>query len=59
MSDAVDITHLPIEEWTEEAFDRLVATNPKSPFFLIKGLLSLFSQKSSVNLVGWVSASTN
>nr|WP_236725175.1 SDR family NAD(P)-dependent oxidoreductase [Amycolatopsis orientalis] len=32
MSNAADITHLPIGEWTEEAFDRLVATNLKSPF---------------------------
>lgn len=56
MSNAADITHLPIEAWTEEAFDRLLATNLKSPFFLIRGLLPLFSQQSSVILVGSVSA---
>ncbi|MER7411500.1 MULTISPECIES: SDR family oxidoreductase [Streptomyces] len=56
MSNAADTTHLPIEEWTEEAFDRLVATDLKAPFFLIKALLPLFSQQSSVLLVGSVSA---
>ncbi|MBF6176571.1 SDR family oxidoreductase [Nocardia blacklockiae] len=56
MGNAADVTHLPIEEWTEEAFDKLVATNLKSPFFLIKALLPLFSRRSSVILVGSVSA---
>ncbi|GAB3444647.1 SDR family oxidoreductase [Streptomonospora sediminis] len=56
MSNAADTTHLPIGEWTEEAFDRLVATNLKAPFFLVKSLLPLFSQQSSVILVGSVSA---
>lgn len=56
MSNAADVTHLPIEEWTEEAFDRLVATNLKAPFFLIKALLPLFSQHTSIILVGSVSA---
>ncbi|MER7080388.1 NAD(P)-dependent dehydrogenase, short-chain alcohol dehydrogenase family [Saccharopolyspora kobensis] len=56
MSNAADVTHLPIEAWTEQAFDRLVATNLKAPFFLVKALLPLFSQQSSVILVGSVSA---
>ena len=56
MSNAADVTHLPIEEWTEEAFDRLVATNLKAPFFLVKALLPLFSRQASVILVGSVSA---
>jgi NAD(P)-dependent dehydrogenase (short-subunit alcohol dehydrogenase family) len=56
MSNAADVTHFPIEEWNEEAFDRIVATNLKAPFFLIKALLSLFSQQSSIILVGSVSA---
>ncbi|MBU8553786.1 SDR family oxidoreductase [Streptomyces rochei] len=56
MSNAADVTHLPIEEWTEEAFDRLVATNLKAPFFLIRNLLPLFAHPSSVILVGSVSA---
>src|SRR5690625_4145456 len=42
MSNAADVTHLPIEDWTEEAFDRLVGTNLKAPFFLVKSLLPLF-----------------
>ena len=56
MSNAADVTHLPIEEWTEEAFDRLVATNLKGPFFLIKALLPLLSRQASVIVVGSVSA---
>ncbi|MCP2168022.1 SDR family oxidoreductase [Goodfellowiella coeruleoviolacea] len=56
VSNAADVTHLPIAEWTEEAFDRLVATNLKAPFFLIKALLPLFSRQSSIILVGSVSA---
>ncbi|CAL9560198.1 putative oxidoreductase [Streptomyces sp. enrichment culture] len=56
MSNAADLTHLPIEAWTEEAFDRLLSTNLKAPFFLIRSLLPLFSQQSSVILVGSVSA---
>ena len=56
MTNAADVTHLPIEEWTEEAFDMLLATNLKSPFFLIKALLPLFSQQSSIILIGSVSA---
>ncbi|MEU4658264.1 SDR family oxidoreductase [Streptomyces sp. NPDC023723] len=56
MSNAADVTHLPMEDWTEEAFDRLLATNLKAPFFLIRDLLPLFSPSSSVILVGSVSA---
>ncbi|GAA4912862.1 NAD(P)-dependent dehydrogenase (short-subunit alcohol dehydrogenase family) [Nonomuraea thailandensis] len=56
MSNAADVTHLPIEQWTEEAFDRLVATNLKGPFFLVKALLPLLSRQASVILVGSVSA---
>ncbi|MGW5698545.1 SDR family oxidoreductase, partial [Streptomyces asiaticus] len=56
MSNAADVTHLPIEAWAEEAFDSLFATSLKSPFFLIRDLLPLFSQQSSVILVGSVSA---
>ncbi|MGR6918953.1 SDR family oxidoreductase [[Actinomadura] parvosata] len=56
MSNAADTTHLPIEAWTEEAFDRLLATNLKGPFFLVKALLPLLSRQASVILVGSVSA---
>ncbi|GLZ12872.1 short-chain dehydrogenase [Actinomadura sp. NBRC 104425] len=56
MCNAADVTHLPIEAWTEEAFDKLVATNLKAPFFLIKALLPLLSQQASIILVGSVSA---
>jgi len=56
VSNAADVTHLPIEAWTEEAYDRLIATNLKAPFFLIKALLPLFSKQTSIILVGSVSA---
>ncbi|TYB60128.1 SDR family oxidoreductase [Nonomuraea sp. PA05] len=56
MSNAADVTHLPIGQWTEEAFDRLLATNLKGPFFLVKALLPLLSRQASVILVGSVSA---
>ncbi|MFC3456076.1 SDR family oxidoreductase [Amycolatopsis speibonae] len=56
MSNAADVTHLPIEDWTEEAFDRLVATDLKAPFFLIKELLPVFSRQTSIILVGSISA---
>ncbi|GAA3170700.1 SDR family oxidoreductase [Nonomuraea salmonea] len=56
MSNAADVTHLPIEEWTEDAFDRLVATDLKGPFFLIKALLPLLSRQASIILIGSVSA---
>jgi NAD(P)-dependent dehydrogenase (short-subunit alcohol dehydrogenase family) len=56
MCNAADITHLPIEQWTPERFDALMATNLKGPFFLIKSLLPLFSQRSSIIVMGSVSA---
>jgi NAD(P)-dependent dehydrogenase (short-subunit alcohol dehydrogenase family) len=55
MSNAADVTHLPIEQWSEEAYDRVIATNLKAPFFLIKALLPLFSKQTSIILVGSVS----
>ncbi|WP_043626762.1 SDR family oxidoreductase [Nonomuraea candida] len=56
MSNAADVTHLPIEEWTDEAFDKLVATNLNGPFFLVKALIPLLSRQASIILVGSVSA---
>ena len=43
---AANPTQLPIEDWTPELFDALIATNLKGPFFLIKSLLPLFSGRS-------------
>jgi NAD(P)-dependent dehydrogenase (short-subunit alcohol dehydrogenase family) len=40
----------PVEQWTEEDFDRSIATNVKGPFFLIQSLLPLFSQKAAIIL---------
>lgn len=56
MCNAANTTQLPIEDWTPDAFDSLIAANLKGPFFLIKSLLSLFSRRSSIVLVGSISA---
>ncbi|KAA0085620.1 SDR family oxidoreductase [Mycolicibacterium sp. P9-64] len=56
VANAADVTHRPIEEWDEKAFDTMMATNLKGPFFLVRALLPLFSQQTSVILVGSVSA---
>jgi NAD(P)-dependent dehydrogenase (short-subunit alcohol dehydrogenase family) len=56
MCNAANPTQLPIEDWTPELFDALIATNLKGPFFLIKSLLPLFSRSSSIVLIGSVSA---
>ena len=46
----------PIEQWTEEAFDRSFAVNVKGPFFLIQALLPVFAVKASIVLNGSVNA---
>jgi NAD(P)-dependent dehydrogenase (short-subunit alcohol dehydrogenase family) len=56
MCNAANTTQLPIEDWTPGLFDALIATNLKRPFFLIKSLLPLFSRRSSIVLIGSVSA---
>lgn len=53
---AGDVTHKPLEAWDEQAYDRLMNTNFKGPFFLIKALLPLLSNPSSVIVCGSVSA---
>jgi NAD(P)-dependent dehydrogenase (short-subunit alcohol dehydrogenase family) len=53
---AGDVTHAPLEEWQEEAWDRLMRINLKGPFFLIQALLPLLNNPSSVILCGSVSA---
>jgi NAD(P)-dependent dehydrogenase (short-subunit alcohol dehydrogenase family) len=40
----------PIEEWTEEMFDRSFAVNVRGPFFLIQALLPIFANPASVVL---------
>lgn len=40
----------PVEDWTEEAFDRSFAVNVKGPFFLVQALLAVFAQPASVVL---------
>nr|WP_315426989.1 SDR family oxidoreductase [uncultured Albidiferax sp.] len=41
---------LPIEEWTEEMFDRSFDINVKGPYFLIQALLPVFASPASVVL---------
>jgi NAD(P)-dependent dehydrogenase (short-subunit alcohol dehydrogenase family) len=45
-----------IEDHTIEDFDNLFATNVRSPFFLVKELLPLFSEGSSIILVSSLAA---
>lgn len=53
---AGDVTHNLLAAWHEEAWDRLMDTNLKGPFFLIQALLPLLNNPSSVILCGSVSA---
>jgi NAD(P)-dependent dehydrogenase (short-subunit alcohol dehydrogenase family) len=46
----------PIEEHTIEDFDNLFATNVRSPFFLVKELLPLFREGSSIIVVSSLAA---
>jgi NAD(P)-dependent dehydrogenase (short-subunit alcohol dehydrogenase family) len=51
------IAHLqPIEQWTEEAFDRSFAINVKGPFFLVQALLPIFAPQASIVINGSVNA---
>jgi NAD(P)-dependent dehydrogenase (short-subunit alcohol dehydrogenase family) len=45
-----------IQDHTIEDFDNLFATNVRSPFFLVKELLPLFQQGSSITLVSSLAA---
>lgn len=51
-----DVTHRPLEAWDELAYDKLMNTNLKGPFFLIQSLLPLLANPSSVIVCGSVSA---
>lgn len=46
----------PIENWTEEMFDRLFDINVKGPYFLIQALLPVFANPASVVLNTSISA---
>ena len=39
---------MPIEDWTEEMYDRSFAINVKGPYFLIQALLPVFANPASV-----------
>ena len=47
---------LPIEEWTEESFDRSFDINVKGPYFLMQALLPVFANPASVILTTSISA---
>jgi len=47
---------MPIEEWTEEMFNRSFDINVKGPYFLIQALLSVFANPASVVLNTSISA---
>lgn len=53
---AGDVMHKPLELWDEQTYDALMNTNLKGPFFLIKALLPILSNPSSVIVCGSVSA---
>jgi len=55
-ANAGDVTHRPLQDWDEVAYDRLMDINLKGPFFLIQSLLPLLANPSSVILCGSVSA---
>lgn len=52
---AGDVTHLPLQQWTPEQFDRVINTNFKAPFFLIQTLLPLLKPQASIIICGSVS----
>lgn len=47
---------LPIEDWTEEMFDRSFDVNVKGPYFLLQSLLPVFANPASVVFTTSVSA---
>ena len=47
---------LPVEQWTEEDFDKSLAVNVKGPFFLVQALLPVFAPKASIVVNGSVNA---
>ncbi|QKN81879.1 SDR family oxidoreductase [Scandinavium goeteborgense] len=55
-ANAGDVTHRPLEAWDEQAYDHLMSTNLKGPFFLIQALLPMLANPSSVIVCGSVSA---
>ncbi|MFC4313531.1 SDR family oxidoreductase [Steroidobacter flavus] len=53
---AADMTHRSLADWDEAAFDALLATNLKGPFFLIRALLPFFANPASIVLCSSVAA---
>lgn len=47
---------LPVDRWSEAAFDRSFAINVKGPFFLIQALLPVFANPASIVLNASVNA---
>lgn len=55
-ANAGDVTHRPLQDWDEAAYDQLMGVNLKGPFFLLQALLPLLANPASVILCGSVSA---
>lgn len=55
-ANAGDVSHRPLADWDCAAWERLMDTNLKGPFFLIQALLPLLANPASVILCGSVSA---
>lgn len=53
---AADVAHRRFGEWDEAAFDSVLNSNFKGPFFLLQQLLPLLGNPSSVILCGSISA---
>ena len=53
---AADMSHRPLADWNETAFDALLATNLKGPFFLIRALLPFLANPASIVLCSSVAA---
>ena len=41
---------MPVEDWTEDAFDRSFAVNVRGPYFLVQALLPVFGNPASIVL---------
>lgn len=55
-ANAGDVTHLPLDTWTEESWDNSISVNLKGPFFLVQQLRPLLANPASIIFCGSTSA---